>query len=259
MLIGIINDIHEDLISLKKAIGIFEKKNCTEIICLGDIVGFDPNYHTHSDSINASECINIIKQNCRHIVAGNHDIYALDRHALEFNNSNYEINYDNMDYHLKYHDLNYNDLPVKNFTVKDYEFIESLSFLSIAHFSEFIVLLSHSVFPDISGKSLLRLSNPWEFSTHINFLKHHHCSFSLGGHQHPEGIIKSDNESIQLFDYVELPLNTKPVHYSLPNLVSTNGKSGVTIIDFNSFTIEAIQISNNKNYWKKMNGWLKNK
>ncbi len=254
---GVITDIHEDLISLKKSMEIFENQNCDELICLGDIVGFDPNYHTHSDGRNASECIHIIKQNCKYIVAGNHDIYALDRHRLEFDDLNNQIDYEHLKYNAKYDSLNYNDLPVKNFTVKDYEFIENLDTSLIIGFGGFIVSISHSVFPDLTGKSLIRQNNPWEFKSHFEYLKQNHCDFSIGGHLHPKGLIKANIDSIQLYNFGIKHFDSNLCHFSLPNLVSTNGTSGVSIIDFNNFSIEAIQIKNSSNYWKKINGWLR--
>ncbi len=259
MRIGIITDIHEDVISLKKSLMIFENQSCDELICLGDIVGFDPNYHTHSDSRNASECIHIIKQNCKYIVAGNHDIYALDRHQLEFDDKSKVVNYDKLSHNSNYDNLNYNDLPVRNFSVKDYEFIESLDTSLVVGFGGFIVSISHSVFPDLTGKSLIRQDNPWEFKSHFDYIKKNHCDFSIGGHLHPSGLIKSNNEEIQLLNFGVYNFDTNLCHYSFPNLVSTNGKSGIGIIDFNNFSIEAFQINNSFNYWKKMNGWLRNR
>ncbi len=40
MLLGVISDIHEDIIALEKALTFLEKRNCDQIICLGDIVGY---------------------------------------------------------------------------------------------------------------------------------------------------------------------------------------------------------------------------
>ena len=98
MKIAIISDIHEDIVSLKKAITIIEKNNADKIACLGDIVGFSVPYYPYIKTRNATECINIIKQNCDIVVAGNHDIYESKR----IPNHTAGINYPNNWYSLSY-------------------------------------------------------------------------------------------------------------------------------------------------------------
>ncbi len=254
MKVGVITDIHEDLNSLKKGLDFFEKNSCNEIICLGDIVGFDPKIHSHSEFRNSSECIHIIKENCKYIVAGNHDIYALDRLSFSIDDN---LDYNQIKHKKEYDSLNYNDLPLENFSIKDYEFIESLPKYIISNFDGNVVLLSHSVFPDITGKLLIRQNNTWEFNQHIHFLRTNHCKFSLGGHLHSKGITKSDNNSNSLIPYGKLGFDNSPFHYSLPNLVQTNGKFQVTIIDFNELLFESFSISVNNGSKFKINDWLK--
>lgn len=45
MKLGILSDIHEDITSLNTALRIFEDKKCDKLLCLGDILGYDPNYY----------------------------------------------------------------------------------------------------------------------------------------------------------------------------------------------------------------------
>ena len=79
MKIGIISDIHEDSRSLETAIRILEKKNCDELVCLGDIVGFDVLYYRYLSKRDAARCVALIRDNCRYVVAGNHDFFAARR------------------------------------------------------------------------------------------------------------------------------------------------------------------------------------
>ena len=79
MKLGIITDIHEDVVNLKKAISIFETLQCDEIICLGDIIGYNAFYYNYHNTRDANESINIIKSNCRIVLIGNHDLYAIGK------------------------------------------------------------------------------------------------------------------------------------------------------------------------------------
>lgn len=40
MLLGLLADVHEDIIRLQESVEIFNHRHVDEIICLGDVVGF---------------------------------------------------------------------------------------------------------------------------------------------------------------------------------------------------------------------------
>lgn len=74
---GIISDIHSNIHAYRKVVGILNKI-VDEIVCLGDIVGYNAN---------PRECI-VLTQRCKrmkHIIRGNHDILASQ--GLRFGNS----------------------------------------------------------------------------------------------------------------------------------------------------------------------------
>ena len=47
MKIGLITDIHENANLLKEALRLAAKNKCDEIVCLGNIVGFDRRFENH--------------------------------------------------------------------------------------------------------------------------------------------------------------------------------------------------------------------
>ena len=72
-MIAIISDIHSNLEALTNVLNDIKQKGITEIMCLGDIVGY---------AANPIECISLI-QNCKLILMGNHD-EALLQGAIGF-------------------------------------------------------------------------------------------------------------------------------------------------------------------------------
>jgi len=75
--IGVISDIHANLHALEAVLGRLEAMEVTEIICLGDIVGYGPS---------PGECVDLVASRCRWFVRGNHDDGVIDSaRVAEFN------------------------------------------------------------------------------------------------------------------------------------------------------------------------------
>ncbi len=69
--IAIISDIHGNLEALKAVLKDAKDKNVDEIYCIGDIIA------KGSHSI---ECLDLIRKNCKVVVAGNCDVYFAEEH-----------------------------------------------------------------------------------------------------------------------------------------------------------------------------------
>ncbi len=65
---AVISDIHGNLEALQGVLGRIKKLGISEIICLGDIVGYGPN---------PLECLDLIAEHCEQTVMGNHDFGVL--------------------------------------------------------------------------------------------------------------------------------------------------------------------------------------
>lgn len=61
---GIISDIHANLEALETVIDALQEAKVDEIICLGDVVGYGPD---------PEKCVELVRQNCKYSLAGNHD------------------------------------------------------------------------------------------------------------------------------------------------------------------------------------------
>lgn len=64
MRIAILSDIHSNLPALEAVMRTLEQRGAEEVWCLGDIVGYGPF---------PDECLNLVREKCSLVVAGNHD------------------------------------------------------------------------------------------------------------------------------------------------------------------------------------------
>ena len=74
-MLAIISDIHSNLEALTAVLAEIERRGITEIVCLGDIVGYGPN---------PIECLDIVAQRCAVALMGNHD-FAVFYEPYNFN------------------------------------------------------------------------------------------------------------------------------------------------------------------------------
>jgi len=90
MKLGIITDIHNNLIALNSALEYFEQQNCEKIICCGDIIGIGPYPEETVQRIMMVENLIAVK--------GNHDGYLVDGMPTEFPNEEH-MDYGEMVHH----------------------------------------------------------------------------------------------------------------------------------------------------------------
>jgi predicted phosphodiesterase len=71
---AIISDIHSNLEALQTVLADIDRREITEIVCLGDIIGYGPN---------PRECLDLVMARCRFSIMGNHD------HAVLYEPTNF--------------------------------------------------------------------------------------------------------------------------------------------------------------------------
>lgn len=74
-MLAIISDIHSNIEALSAVFGEIDRRGVSDIVCLGDIVGYGPN---------PIECIDLIAQRCKVTLMGNHD-FAVFYEPYNFN------------------------------------------------------------------------------------------------------------------------------------------------------------------------------
>lgn len=255
MKIGIFSDIHEDIVTLKEAITLFEQLNCSEIACLGDITGFDEIFYKKINNPNASECISIIHANCKYVVAGNHDLYTIKKLPVTFSGFNFPPNWYELDLNEQERLsenkvwLYKNEILSSVLSNHDKEYLESLPETQIVQVDNIRLLFSHSIYPDFTGSLIHRPYNPWDLRSHFQYMKSNYCQFGFSGHMHPGGILRINYNQIKLLSFGVHKIENDYIQYFCPCIAGNSSKNGIIIFDSADMTIEAIKLKVKKKKW----------
>lgn len=248
MRLAIISDIHEDLISLKSALRIIERSNCDEIVCLGDISGFSIPYYSYLGTRNAHECLSLIRSNCKIVVLGNHDIHAAEiipKHCTFFD-------FPEDWYRLNYHDRHQlanntlwlheeNDLNPLYKSI-DLDYLRSLPEYEVFQTPDCNILLTHYVYPNISGLKKEFYTYGDEFQQHFQFMQQQDCSVGFTGHSHTKGFFMATEKSFKQYRYRRKTLPEDPVCIGISPVTSSGNRNAVCIFDTYESQVELLRI-----------------
>ncbi|MDA3890324.1 MAG: metallophosphoesterase [Salinivirgaceae bacterium] len=245
---AIISDIHEDIVNLRFALSRIEKQKCDEIICLGDISGFSAPHYNYYTTRNASECLALIRNKCKILIAGNHDLHAARLTPKINPEYEYPKNWYSLDFYEKlqasngYVWLYDNDELNPLYSHSDIAFLSTLPEIETIKTNEQNILLSHYAYPNITGSSKV-FYNYWEdFEAHFNFMKEKNTGLSFIGHRHFSGLlIASKNKLIEKrFGVKYKCLNGDCI--LVPAITGKRNGNGFCIFDTQDNTVQAFHL-----------------
>ncbi len=249
MKIAIISDIHEDITSLTKAARLIEKQHCDEIICLGDIVGFSVPFYDYFDTRNASACVAWVKRHCRYVLAGNHDLFAVRKlPRSEVRGFTFTENWYDLPFHVRegmalgnvwlYED---NELSAL-LSEEAREYLAGLPESLIIEADGRQCLLTHSIYPDITGSARRFLTGFHELTDHLAFMARHDCRIGFSGHIHCNGMIRQGNQEIISTGFGRsIPVQSS-MWIGVPAISNSKNANGFLIWDTMLQTLEAIPL-----------------
>ncbi|MFO7723538.1 MAG: metallophosphoesterase family protein [Bacteroidales bacterium] len=249
MKIAIISDIHEDYASLMKAARLISQEGCEEVICLGDIVGFSVPYYDYFDTRDATACIGWVQANCRHVIAGNHDLFAVRR--IPKTNVR-DFVYPDDWYKLPFHQRS---LIAGNriWLYEDNELSALLDDASTEYLSglpEQIELdvdgvrcmLTHFVHPDVTGSAREFLVGYNDLFPHLRYMKEHGCTLGFSGHIHAHGLIRNRNQMLEVSNFSKNVRLNGFDWIGLPAISAARNSSGFLIWDTTNRSVKAIPL-----------------
>lgn len=251
MRIGLISDIHEDILSLENALRILSNEKCDKIFCLGDIVGFALPFYQYIESRDAERCVNLVRENCEVAVIGNHDLYAIKKipehnAGFDYDNDWYSLDYEVRSKKSKNKIWLYEDNEIKaSLSDSAIDFLIKLKEVEIFNCNDFTLMFSHFCFPDFTGSAIFFPSEPFHLEKHFQYMKSNNCKISFSGHGHTEGNIYVNEDQFKSNKFGQFTLIDELQWIVIPCIARTSRHNGVALFDTDSMLLKTIPLSLN--------------
>ncbi len=248
MKIGLLSDIHEDVISLQKALDILIRKSCAPIVCLGDITGFSNPYYPFGDTRDANACIDLIRQNCQVVLSGNHDLYTAGkltgfRSGIEYPADWFSRKICERTGLLGDKIWLYEKEIMPELTDENRDYLKALPEYHILNTDDGLnILLSHFIYPDISGSLRKRIDDICDYRSHFSFMLQNNCNLSFAGHMHKEGFEIVNKTGCREYGFEKRILKRTGSFIGLPSVARSRNRNGIAVFDTESFELETIRL-----------------
>lgn len=250
MRLGVITGVHEDVVRLKQAFELLRQNGCDAIACLGDIVGYSVAYYGFEKFRDAHQAVELVKQHCRYVVAGNHDLYAVRKISTRQKVFEYPSNWYALERSAR-QELSqgrvwlYEDELAALLTPEDEAYLRRLPEFLPVTIDGLGIMLSHYAYPDLSGDSVS--FNPAlldNLAQHLRFMSDHGCRLGFSGHDGRNGVaIYTGAERREAgFGIHALPQH-QPVWIQIPWVANGTYDNGVLVLDTTHRQIEAIPLN----------------
>ncbi|MBN1925891.1 MAG: metallophosphoesterase [Prolixibacteraceae bacterium] len=248
MKLAIISDIHEDVINLEKALRKIEKKRCDEIVCLGDISGFSVPHYKFFDTRDAHLCLKLIKENCRYIVLGNHDLNAVRKIPEYSTDFKYPDNWYSMDYKSR-KELSEDKLWLYDhdelnplYTHDDIDFLLKQKELIAIEENGKNYFFSHYVYPNLNGCMKEFYHHAEDYKQHLRYLEENNCEVGFSGHTHPRGLYVTDKKISRRIGFRIKVRPSRLTHIEIPSIARNKHCNGFCIFNISEGWIRAERI-----------------
>ena len=190
--LAIISDIHEDYPSLKECHSKIRKLGYDRLICLGDISGFSEQYYSYPESRNARGCLQLVREACDLVIPGNHDLHATGRipshsRIFDFPEQWYEIGFAERENISEGSIWLHEDDMNPGYDEEELKYLTGRPEFEVLDCDGYSILLSHYIFPNLSGFLKKFYDRAPEFTDHFAFMKERECILGITGHTHSAG------------------------------------------------------------------------
>jgi predicted phosphodiesterase len=250
MRLGILAGIHEDVVRLEQAVDVLRQIGCETVVCLGDIVGYSVPYYGFLKSRDAHRAIQLVRQHCRYVVAGNHDLYAVRRTSSQKEVFDYPSNWYALDRVARRQLaqgrvwLYDEELPAV-LTPEDEVYLRALPEFLAVTIDSLGLMLTHYAHPDLVGDSTaFDPMEPENLARHLHFIEEHGCSIGLSGHDDWNGmVVATATERREVGFGIYALSREETVWIQAPWVANGTVANGVLVLDTTRRQIEAIPLN----------------
>ena len=229
MRLAILSDIHEDYVNLLEIVRSAEARGFDKLICLGDISGYSLPYYDYGKSRNATACLELLREKCDIIIAGNHDLYAagIDPELPDI---------------IKDQDSLPHELDMDpGYGKDDISFLAALPFYDILNTPAGNILFSHYAYPNLSGYVKGFYNGEKEFQEHFAFMQEHECDLCFTGHAHTAGFYRVHPKGFILPRYRSVKITSFPTLIGIPPATRNGHRSSFCIFDTISLRLQVLR------------------
>lgn len=225
-----------------------EEHCCKEIVCLGDTVGYNPKYYGYSDTRDANGAVQLIQENCKYSVVGNHDLFAIQKlpqgnHLFPYPSNWYQLSLEERKVLAKdavwiYED----DVPV-SLTESNRAYLNSLPEFLVLPLESHKVLFSHYAYPNLTGSAVeFDPSKKNSIEKHFAFMQQHECDIGIFAHDLQDGVRFFSEGRIQESDFGTYSLDTFPVGLNGPRVANGTEPNGYMVLDTDSMELQVFSL-----------------
>jgi hypothetical protein len=195
----------------------------------------------------------MVKANFRWVVAGNHDLNATGRIPSFSNGFSYPENWFTMT--VKERKIvsrgkvwYYENEAAPDIAEQHTEFLKNIPEYHIPEISECFILLSHYIFPDLTGSTTMYIERNRQLKAHWDFMQSRRLKISFIGHSHSTFAgfaYRNSRNFLKAFHSIpndEFILDGDQVVILLPSLSGEKGKTGFSIFDTTEMSLKIISI-----------------
>jgi predicted phosphodiesterase len=247
MRIGIISDIHSDLLALEETLRVLSTRGYDKLVCLGDIIGYSYHYKEKLEGRNSDACVKLVKENCDKVIAGNHDIYWSLRLPDYLRKNKYPDNWYKLNLKERMNFSNnsiwlYDDEMDEPILADNINFLSSLPETYTMNCGSFSILFTHFLYPDLTGSSKFFPETIKNFRPHLKFMQSNKCLLGIAGHAHLQGYSITSKKHFRYNFFGKTMLDSIPQVILGPAVTRGDSKNGFMILDTEIPELEVIQI-----------------
>ncbi|MCU0378321.1 MAG: metallophosphatase family protein [Bacteroidales bacterium] len=242
MKIGIITDIHENVSMLERVLRMADSTRCDELACLGDITGYDSRFYNYHFARSARQCVDMIRANCRWVVPGNHDLFASQRfpsysNGFVFPETWFTLSPAERRNRAAGRVWSFESEDPNDLGDMEKEYLKSLPEYEIVALNGLKMLLSHYIFPDLTGSTTRYVEKKRHLDDLWKFMDSRNLTYSLSGHSHKSHAYFSNRGSFSFVRAIHsvpndtIHLGNEMTMLLLPPVTGGKGRTAFSVID----------------------------